>query len=90
MFVKALTPNIALKSGSLKRKGILLTCSRLGWPLRSAPCVCVAGVTAPEVTGTRAPASTLPSELASLVPAVEVGCCPPPLAAAAAAAATAA
>lgn len=49
----------------------------------------VAGVVAPEVTGTNAPASPA-SGLASLPPGVGAGCCAPPPAAAAAAAATAA
>lgn len=54
------------------------------------PWVAVAGVVAPEVTGTRALPSTAPSGLLSLPAGVGAGCWPPPPAAAAAAAATAA
>jgi len=55
------------------------------------PCVAVAGVVAPDVTGTNAVASTPPSGLVSLPPpGVGAGCWPPPPAAAAAAATTAA
>lgn len=59
--------------------------------MRSVPCVAVAGVVAPEVTGTNVVDSTPPSGLVSLpAPVAGAGCWPPPFACAAAAAATAA
>lgn len=67
-----LTPNMALKSGSLNLKGILDTCSLLGWFLLISAADCSA--VTPDVAGTIWFACVLPGTVPStVVPAADTG-----------------